>query len=68
LLELREREMRKKCVWCDEYLPNSERYHLKICPRCRKEAIGAALEGKEYLPRNFQQRAREMEASAKLRL
>lgn len=49
-LELREKETRKKCEWCDEYLPNTERYHLEICPRCRKEAIDAFLKGKNISP------------------
>jgi Zn finger protein HypA/HybF involved in hydrogenase expression len=28
----------KRCEWCHQPLPN-DRYHLKICPQCRKESI-----------------------------
>lgn len=28
----------KRCEWCRQPLPN-DRYHLKICPQCRKESI-----------------------------
>ena len=28
----------KRCEWCKQPLPN-DRYHLKICPQCRKESI-----------------------------
>ncbi len=28
----------KRCEWCKQSLPNV-RYHLKICPQCRKESI-----------------------------
>ena len=30
----------KKCEWCSQYLPN-ERYHLRICPDCRKTTLAA---------------------------
>ena len=30
----------KKCEWCNQYLPN-ERYHLRICPDCRKTTLAA---------------------------
>jgi len=30
----------KKCEWCNQYLPN-ERYHLRICPDCRKTTLEA---------------------------
>jgi Zn finger protein HypA/HybF involved in hydrogenase expression len=30
----------KKCEWCNQYLPN-ERYHLRICPDCRKTTLQA---------------------------
>ena len=31
----------KKCEWCNQYLPN-ERYHLRICPDCRKTTLECA--------------------------
>ena len=34
----------KKCEWCHQPLPN-ERYHLRICPKCRKATIDAFLKG-----------------------
>ena len=34
----------KKCEWCHQPLPNS-RYHLRICPKCRKATIEAFLKG-----------------------
>ena len=34
----------KKCEWCSQPLPN-ERYHLKICPRCRKSSVEAFVKG-----------------------
>jgi Zn finger protein HypA/HybF involved in hydrogenase expression len=34
----------KRCEWCHQPLPN-ERYHLKICPRCRKASIEAFIKG-----------------------
>jgi len=43
LQELRESPI-KKCEWCHQPLPN-ERYHLRICPRCRKATIDAFLKG-----------------------
>lgn len=49
LTELRVEDPRKKCEWCYQPLPN-ERYHLKICPRCRKGTLGAALGGDDYNP------------------
>jgi Zn finger protein HypA/HybF involved in hydrogenase expression len=41
--ELRESPL-KKCEWCHQPLPN-ERYHLRICPKCRKATIDAFLKG-----------------------
>lgn len=41
--ELRESPIRK-CEWCHQPLPNG-RYHLRICPRCRKATIDAFLKG-----------------------
>jgi Zn finger protein HypA/HybF involved in hydrogenase expression len=41
--ELRETPL-KKCEWCHQPLPN-ERYHLRICPKCRKATIDAFLKG-----------------------
>lgn len=41
--ELKESPL-KKCEWCHQPLPN-ERYHLRICPRCRKATIDAFLKG-----------------------
>jgi hypothetical protein len=43
LQELRETPI-KKCEWCHQPLPN-ERYHLRICPKCRKATIDAFLKG-----------------------
>jgi len=43
LQELRESPI-KKCEWCHQPLPNS-RYHLRICPKCRKATIEAFLKG-----------------------
>lgn len=34
----------KRCEWCHEPLPN-DRYHLKICPQCRKESISTFMKG-----------------------
>jgi len=34
----------RKCEWCHQPLPN-ERYHLRICPKCRKATIDAFLKG-----------------------
>jgi Zn finger protein HypA/HybF involved in hydrogenase expression len=28
----------RRCEWCHQALPN-DRYHLKICPQCRKESV-----------------------------
>ena len=41
--ELKESPL-KKCEWCHQPLPN-ERYHLRICPKCRKATIDAFLKG-----------------------
>jgi hypothetical protein len=41
--DLRESPLRK-CEWCHQPLPN-ERYHLRICPKCRKATIDAFLKG-----------------------
>lgn len=41
--EFPERQI-KKCEWCHQPLPN-ERYHLRICPRCRKSTVEAFLKG-----------------------
>jgi Zn finger protein HypA/HybF involved in hydrogenase expression len=41
--ELKESPIRK-CEWCHQPLPN-ERYHLRICPKCRKATIDAFLKG-----------------------
>jgi len=30
----------RKCAWCNQILP-SEKYHLLICPDCRKATISA---------------------------
>ena len=43
LQELRESPV-KKCEWCHQPLPNG-RYHLRICPKCRKATIDAFLKG-----------------------
>lgn len=43
LHELKETPL-KKCEWCHQPLPN-ERYHLRICPKCRKATIEAFLKG-----------------------
>jgi Zn finger protein HypA/HybF involved in hydrogenase expression len=43
LHELKESPL-KKCEWCHQPLPN-ERYHLRICPKCRKATIEAFLKG-----------------------
>jgi len=43
LQELRQGPI-KKCEWCHQPLPN-ERYHLRICPKCRKATIDAFLKG-----------------------
>jgi predicted RNA-binding Zn-ribbon protein involved in translation (DUF1610 family) len=32
----------KRCEWCHQALPN-DRYHLKICPQCRKESIATFM-------------------------
>ena len=32
----------RRCEWCKQPLPN-DRYHLKICPQCRKESIAAFM-------------------------
>ncbi len=35
----------KRCEWCHEPLPN-DRYHLKICPQCRKESIATFIKAR----------------------
>ena len=30
----------RKCAWCNQFLP-SEKYHLLICPDCRKATVSA---------------------------
>jgi len=32
----------RRCEWCHQQLPN-ERYHLKICPTCRRASIDAFM-------------------------
>ena len=32
----------RRCEWCHEPLPN-DRYHLKICPQCRKDSIATFM-------------------------
>jgi hypothetical protein len=32
----------RRCEWCKQPLPN-DRYHLKICPQCRRESIDAFM-------------------------
>ena len=32
----------KRCEWCHQPLPN-DRYHLKICPQCRKDSIATFM-------------------------
>ncbi len=35
----------KRCEWCHEALPN-DRYHLKICPQCRKESVATFIKAR----------------------
>jgi Zn finger protein HypA/HybF involved in hydrogenase expression len=32
----------RRCEWCHQPLPN-DRYHLKICPQCRKDSIATFM-------------------------
>ena len=35
----------RRCEWCHQSLPN-DRYHLKICPQCRKESIATFMKAR----------------------
>jgi len=44
IASLGERGQVRKCEYCHQPLPN-ERYHLRICPKCRTATIDAYLKG-----------------------
>jgi hypothetical protein len=43
------RDRIRKCDWCHKPLPN-ERYHLRICPKCRRGTLQDAQGGEHYNP------------------
>lgn len=49
LFDIEEAPKGKYCEWCNGKLPEP-RYHLVICPQCRKGSIQAYTDGKPFDP------------------